>query len=475
MGVPFLDNFFESTSKNIGVPDDQIRFIGAIILSVPLSFLFRLLNNAFLRYLIGALLGFLFQFIVYSEGIISTIAQCIITYVMVLIFKEKCGKLVFIQNIVYMSAHHIYRQIYDYGSWRMDITLILMMLVCKFTSFAYCCEDGFKSADKLSKDQEAKKIEKIPNFFQYISYIYFFPSSVTGTSFDFRDYQNFIEREGRFKKIPNSLIPSLQYVGLSIVFLLTTLFLLPRFPIPYCADESFSERSLLYRIYYFNVAITLCRFRYYVAWCMAQAGINGCGLSFNGYDKETKQPSFDGVLSANPVLEVYYSPREKIEKWNASVQVWLRNYVYFRIFSEEEIKKSNAKKEKANNVTFLVSALWHGFYPAYYISFLHWGFINTISQYCYKASVNNPKFPYYNNILYKIIRFIAPNMFLNYFGIIFQLLSFNASWMFLKNTYFFGPIIVYFGMAFFTITKFGQRSLRPSSDKPTPNERAKKE
>jgi lysophospholipid acyltransferase len=35
--------------------------------------------------------------------------------------------------------------------------------------------------------------------------------------------------------------------------------------------------------------------------------------------------------------------KDKVEKWNISIQTWLRRYVYTRIATEEEMKKSVAK------------------------------------------------------------------------------------------------------------------------------------
>ena len=40
----------------------------------------------------------------------------------------------------------------DYGGWTLDITTILMMAICKFTSFGYCIEDGRKDEKELTAD-----------------------------------------------------------------------------------------------------------------------------------------------------------------------------------------------------------------------------------------------------------------------------------------------------------------------------------
>jgi lysophospholipid acyltransferase len=42
---------------------------------------------------------------------------------------------------------------------KLDITTILMMDTCKWTSFGWCIADGFKDEAKLSADQKIRKIK----------------------------------------------------------------------------------------------------------------------------------------------------------------------------------------------------------------------------------------------------------------------------------------------------------------------------
>jgi hypothetical protein len=56
--------------------------------------------------------------------------------------------------------------------------------------------------------------------------------------------------------------------------------------------------------------------------------------------------------------------RDKINNWNVGVQEWLRKAVY---------QRSPFKGKTANQLyVFIVSAFWHGFYSAYYISEVLW-------------------------------------------------------------------------------------------------------
>jgi len=90
--------------------------------------------------------------------------------------------------------------------------------------------------------------------------------------------------------------------------------------------------------------------------------------------------------------------------------------VYFRVYSEKEQKEKRSRQDIANNVTFMVSALWHGFYPGYFIAFFHWSLVTIVAKSCYKTTLNYPNFNY-ENILYKIVRFVVNVFVLNYLGL----------------------------------------------------------
>lgn len=50
--------------------------------------------------------------------------------------------------------------------------------------------------------------------------------------------------------------------------------------------------------------------------------------------------------------------RESVSHWNIGTNLWLRNVVYERV-----------PKKYGTLLTFGLSALWHGFYPGYYVTF----------------------------------------------------------------------------------------------------------
>ena len=141
----------QTISEKVSIPEDQIRMLLSLILCIPLGLLFRLLPSRLLRDIYGTFFGLALQTFVYGQGIFVTLLQTTITYLIILAFKRKAAKLVFVESMIFQSIYHIYRQYVDYGGWKLDISTIVMMYTCKYTSFAFCYEDGGKPDEKLSQ------------------------------------------------------------------------------------------------------------------------------------------------------------------------------------------------------------------------------------------------------------------------------------------------------------------------------------
>mmetsp|Transcript_36606 Transcript_36606/g.26677 ORF Transcript_36606/g.26677 Transcript_36606/m.26677 type:complete len:81 (-) Transcript_36606:449-691(-) len=68
---------------------------------------------------------------------------------------------------------------------------------------------------------------------------------------------------------------------------------------------------------------------YYIGFCLMDVGPIASGLSFNGYDKETKEPLFNRVESINlHGLEASGDVKALISSWNISVHKWLKYYIF---------------------------------------------------------------------------------------------------------------------------------------------------
>lgn len=124
--------------------EDQIRFIVGILVSVPLSFYLRKLPKQPSRYIYSFVLGTALQLLVYGLDIWMPFMVHLIVYMIIKLKGRNCGGFVTGISIIALSAYHIYRLIIDYGSWTLDISTILMSMVCKYSLFAYAYQDGGK-------------------------------------------------------------------------------------------------------------------------------------------------------------------------------------------------------------------------------------------------------------------------------------------------------------------------------------------
>lgn len=106
---------------------------------------------------------------------------------------------------------------------------------------------------------------------------------------------------------------------------------------------------------------------YIIGFCLMDCGAIASGLAFNGYDSQ-------GVALHDRVKSVVisgliftYRVKDFLACWNISVHEWLKYYVFLRMLDS---KKRGSSSSFAACVTFMVSAIWHGFYPGFFSFFI---------------------------------------------------------------------------------------------------------
>ena len=103
-----------------------------------------------------------------------------------------------------------------------------------------------------------------------------------------------------------------------------------------------------------------------------EAGPIACGLSYNGTEKGTHK--HDRIRSVDVwKLETSLKVKDFLANWNISVHEWLKYYVFLR---QLDTKKRGGSSLRAAMVTFLVSAIWHGFYPGFLVFFIGAGLMD---------------------------------------------------------------------------------------------------
>lgn len=121
-------------------------------------------------------------------------------------------------------------------------------------------------------------------------------------------------------------------------------------------------------------------------------------------------------------LETSYRIKDFLAAWNISAHMWLKNYIFMRMLPTG--KKSATSAAYATLATFIVSAIWHGFYPGFYMFFLAAALLD------YQAKLAGSVFsPFLDNKvpgwLVYAISWLWCYLFCGYFATAFVLLSFE--------------------------------------------------
>lgn len=126
------------------------------------------------------------------------------------------------------------------------------------------------------------------------------------------------------------------------------------------------------------VSITM---KYLSVWSLAMISLRATGITYNPSKNVVNKDNsitYDFTrIEMNHLYNFYITPSFKIkgDHWNICTVVALRRYVYENIYNPADFtdeKKRRARQFHAQLFTLVVSALWHGLYPGYYLTFTHW-------------------------------------------------------------------------------------------------------
>jgi len=174
--------------------------------------------------------------------------------------------------------------------------------------------------------------------------------------------------------------------------------------------------------------------KYYFAWKNAEGASNIWFAGFEGFDEDGNPKGWENSNNVDMFeFETASNVKTLSTVWNKKTANWLGRYVYMRTGGSLV-------------ATYGLSALWHGFYPGYYMFFLTIPLLTACERLGRKKL--SPKFSSSKRSLYGIVTIIATSLIVVYIVLAFQLLAFDwalAAW---KSHYFFGHILcaVFYGV-----------------------------
>lgn len=295
--------------------------------------------------------------------------------------------------MTHMSISQIYRQLVD-DAQLVDITGAQMVLVMKLSSFCWNVHDGRLPKEGLSEAQRYAAITEFPSLLDYTAYVLFFPSLFAGPSFDFVDYKRWIDTTlfdippdtdpgkapptRKKRRIPRSGRPAAKKAVLGVFWIFLFLVL----GSSYNQDTVLGHNakyltfSLPRRVLTLHMIGFTTRLKYYGVWSLTEGACILSGMGYNGFDPRSGKVFWNRLENVDPwSLETAQNSHAYLGNWNKNTNHWLKNYVYLRV-----TPKGKKPGFRASMATFVTSALWHGFYPGYYLTFVLGSFIQTAAK-----------------------------------------------------------------------------------------------
>ncbi|PHH77588.1 hypothetical protein CDD82_3450 [Ophiocordyceps australis] len=369
-----LHRAFEALSPTIGASPDELKIIFSLLLSYPLAAVLKRVpdarparKNAFIILISVFYLVGLFDL---WHGLVT---------------------LVFSAAGSYCIANHIKRQMADSPAI-VDVTGAQMVLVMKLSAFCWNVADGQLPREHLSDLQRDRALGDVPPLLDFAGYVFFFPSLLAGPAFDYAEYSRWIDTSmfdvptgmdpakrppvRKRRRIPRSGSPATARAALGLVWIALYAYLGPRFSPDHLVSDSFLRHKFPARIMVMYLVNLVARFKYYGVWTLAEGSCILAGLGYNGVDAISGTVYWNRLQNVDPwAVETAQNPRGYLAGWNKNTNNWLRNYVYLRV-----TPRGKKPGFRASLTTFATSALWHGFYPGYYLSFVLASLIQTAAK-----------------------------------------------------------------------------------------------
>ncbi|XP_063110500.1 lysophospholipid acyltransferase 2 isoform X1 [Cavia porcellus] len=436
-------------SRAVRLPIDQVNFVVCQLFALLAAVWFRTYlhsskTSSFIRHVVATLLGLYLAFFCFGWYALHFLVQSGISYcIMIIIGVGSMHKYCFIFALGYLTVCQITRvYIFDYGQYSADFSGPMMIITQKITSLAFEIHDGmFRKDEDLTPSQRDLAVRRMPSLLEYVSYTCNFMGILAGPLCSYKDYVAFIE--GRSYRgaqpgpggeeaapweqhtDPSPKAAVTQKLLVCVLSLLVHLTVCSVLPVGYNIDEQFrATASWPTRVAYLYISLLAARPKYYFAWTLADAINNAAGFGFRGYDR-------NGVARWDLVsnlriqqIEMSTSFKMFLDNWNIQTALWLKRVCYERASFSPTVQ------------TFFLSAIWHGVYPGYYLTFLT-GVLMTVAARAMRSNFRQCFLePPQLKLCYDVLTWSVTQIAVSYTVVPFVLLSVKPSLTFYSSWYY---------------------------------------
>jgi hypothetical protein len=312
---------------------DENRFLFGILLTFPMGYLMSFIPFGASKHMFAAAAGLYLLFITMGDQWFHVPLVTVISYALLQIRINQY--IVPIFAMTYCSYAHIQRQFFD----PFDFSCPLMMLTIKLYTISWNLWDGYCIHNKYNLTRAAKSCEQValfelPSFIEYCGYCFNFSTVLVGPAYEFVHYKMICD--GTYKRTNSNISRVIVPLTISIFFAAyhATLF----------GTYNFNNRDLSPIGH--MIAFSAFKAKFYFVWKYVESAHN---LWYFGQGAMTSNIDIIGVEFARNLSAF-------TRQWNEKTSHWLNKYVYQRCGGSAV-------------ATYAVAAIWHGFYPGYYLMY----------------------------------------------------------------------------------------------------------
>ncbi|KAK2605278.1 hypothetical protein N8I77_008127 [Diaporthe amygdali] len=395
--LPYIHAPFVYLAGLVGAGPDELKLIFSILLSYPLAGLLKRVPDTTPAYknLFSAAVGIFYLVGLFDlwAGLRTILIASGGAYGIAYSLRGSpyMPWVGFVFLMVHMSVNQLARQFANDPS-SVDITGAQMVLVMKLSAFCWNVADGTLPEDQMSDFQKDRVLKELPSLLDYAGYVFFFPSLLCGPAMDFAEYRRWLDTSmfevptavdpakkpptRKKRRIPRSATPSMWKLATGLVWIVCFLNFSGWYNTDLLLDDSYMDYSLPRRLWILHMTNFTARMKYYGVWSMTEGACILAGLGYNGFDPITGKISWNRLSNIYPWgVESAQNTRAYLENWNIKTNLWLRHYIYLRV-----TPRGKKPGFRASLATFGTSAIWHGFYPGYYLTFVLASFIQTVAK-----------------------------------------------------------------------------------------------
>ncbi|XP_035829322.1 lysophospholipid acyltransferase 1 [Aplysia californica] len=349
---------------------------------------------------------------------------------------------VFFFALGYMLALYVYRLTLPFGDLCYDATYPLMITTQKLTTLAFSISDWRliqKKGDRMDSERLKWAVREVPSLLEFLSFTLSYQGVLAGPFCHLRMYKAFIEGTHRdhskednkiavdFLDDTGSCVATVIKKVLAVFFWMAVSMLAkPYFPDEKNVDPEFmANNTMLTRVGYLYVSLFLHRAKYYVTWGLAEIVYNASGMGYNGRDKDGRH-DWTGMCNVHVWrIESATSLKVYLDNWNIMTTHWLRHVCYTRVPFQRTM------------LTFVLSALWHGLFVGYYLTFVSASIFVEAGRKI-RSSVR-PKFQTSSLLrsVYEVITFVGTQLSLAFLVLSFVILHWEPCIKFHSSFYWF--------------------------------------